>query len=315
MNNETITYYNIPILFVFFNRKEISLQAFEHIRKVHPSKLYLAQDGPRKERSEQDQRIIADVRSCILNLIDWECDVQTLFRTENLGCAQGVKTAIDWLFENEEYGIILEDDCIPSDSFFPFIQDLLKLYCHDQRVGMIAGSNLVKGFKPQFSYHFSRFKSCWGWATWRRAWKNMDMNMSWRESHLEDVFNNSGFNGEFNSKWKFQLQCIDKDYVSAWDWQWYFTLASQNQLCIYPAVNLISNIGNDVEATHTSLGKITVASHDLDFPLRGPGIVAPDYQFDRLFSREENSLYFIAIRYIPYGIKRRIKSLINRFRK
>lgn len=300
--------YNIPILFVFFNRKDIARNAFAEIRKAKPRCIYLAQDGPRQN---EEAKTVADVRKAILDMVDWPCEVHTLFREQNLGCSLGVKTAIDWLMENEEQGIILEDDCIANSSFFRYMEEMLTKYQDDQRIGMVAGSNLVKGFQPRFSYHFSRFKSCWGWGTWRRAWKNMDMTMDWRKDHLDDVINNSGFNGKFNSKWKFQLKCIDNNYVSAWDWQWYFTLAAQNQLCIYPAVNLVTNIGNDAEATHTSYGEISVESKELEFPLREPHIVAPDYEFDKLFSRNENSLYYIAIRYIPYGLKKRLKKFLS----
>lgn len=304
--------YNIPILFIFFNRKEVAKQSFERIRFAQPSKLYLAQDGP---RSQDEAETIAIVRKAITDAIDWKCEIYTLFREKNLGCSLGVKTAIDWLIENEEYGIILEDDCICNSSFFKFMEEMLMKYKDDQRMGMVAGSNLVKGFNPRSSFHFSRFKSCWGWATWRRAWKNMDIDMTWRKDHLADVINNSGFNGEYNSKWNFQLRCIDNNYVSAWDWQWYFSLAAQNQLCIYPAVNLVTNIGNNAEATHTSFGEIAVESKELKFPLHGPSIVAPDVEFDRMFSKNENTMYCIAIRYIPHCIKPLIKNLIRRIKK
>lgn len=304
--------YNIPILFVFFNRKDIALQAFAQMRKVQPNRVYLAQDGPRRR---EESEIVADVRKAITEAIDWPCEVHTLFRETNLGCSLGVKTAIDWLMENEEYGIILEDDCICNASFFKYEEEMLAKYKDDQRIGMVAGSNLVKGFHPRFSYHFSRFKSCWGWGTWRRAWKNMDMNMSWRKNHLKDVINNSGFNGQYNSKWYFQLKCIDNDYVSAWDWQWYFTLAAQNQLCVYPAVNLVTNIGNNNEATHTSFGNISVENKELTFPLKAPGIVAPDADFDRLFSASENTMYYLAIRYIPHSVKQLIKYIIRKVKK
>lgn len=304
--------YNVPILFVFFNRKDIALKAFAEIRKVQPRYLYLAQDGPRRV---EETELVADVRKAITDAIDWQCEVRTLFREKNLGCSLGVKTAIDWLLENEEQGVILEDDCIANVSFFRFMEEMLTTYKDDQRIGMVAGSNLVRGFKPRFSYQFSRFKSCWGWGTWRRAWKNMDMEMSWRNNHFKDVINNSGFNGQHNSKWHFQLSCIDNGYVSAWDWQWYFTLAAQNQLCIYPAVNLVMNIGNDAEATHTSFADIAVESKELEFPLRGPGIVAPDVEFDRLFSKKENTVCNIIKRYIPQGIKFYLKRLIIRIKK
>ena len=170
--------YNIPILFIFFNREDIALKAFEMIRSVRPTRLYLSQDGPRIDRGEEEQRKLIRIRKHIIERIDWECTVHQRFMNKNLGCAMGVKTAIDWIFETEKYGIILEDDCVVSKSFFPFMEDILVRYKDDQRIGMVAGTNPIEKYRGRTSFHFSRFKSCWGWATWARAWKNMDMDLS-----------------------------------------------------------------------------------------------------------------------------------------
>ncbi len=304
--------YNIPILFIFFNREDIALKAFEMIRSVRPTRLYLSQDGPRIDRGEEEQRKLIRIRKHIIERIDWECTVHQRFMNKNLGCAMGVKTAIDWIFETEKYGIILEDDCVVSKSFFPFMEDILVRYKDDQRIGMVAGTNPIEKYRGRTSFHFSRFKSCWGWATWARAWKNMDMDMTWRETDMMSVINNSGFNSRHNSKWHFQLKCIDRNHVSAWDWQWYFSLAAQNQLCVYPALNLVSNIGNDSEATHTSFGDITRERHELPLPLTAPSIVAPDYHFDKMFDANENRLTTMLARITPHTLKGYIKRLINR---
>lgn len=304
--------YNIPILFIFFNREDIALKAFEMIRSVRPTRLYLSQDGPRIDRGEEEQRKLIRIRKHIIERIDWECTVHQRFMNKNLGCAMGVKTAIDWIFETEKYGIILEDDCVVSKSFFPFMEDILVRYKDDQRIGMVAGTNPIEKYRGRTSFHFSRFKSCWGWATWARAWKNMDMDMTWRETDMMSVINNSGFNSRHNSKWHFQLKCIDRNHVSAWDWQWYFSLAAQNQLCVYPAVNLVSNIGNDIEATHTSFGDITRERHELPLPLTAPSIVAPDYHFDKMFDANENRLPTMLARIMPHTLKGYIKRLIKR---
>lgn len=304
--------YNIPILFIFFNREDIALKAFEMIRSVRPTRLYLSQDGPRIDRGEEEQRKLIRIRKHIIERIDWECTVHQRFMNKNLGCAMGVKTAIDWIFETEKYGIILEDDCVVSKSFFPFMEDILVRYKDDQRIGMVAGTNPIEKYRGRTSFHFSRFKSCWGWATWARAWKNMDMDMTWRETDMMSVINNSGFNSRHNSKWHFQLKCIDRNHVSAWDWQWYFSLAAQNQLCVYPAVNLVSNIGNDIEATHTSYGDITRERHELPLPLTAPSIVAPDYHFDKMFDANENRLPTMLARIMPHTLKGYIKRLIKR---
>ena len=179
--------FNIPILFVFFNRKDIAMQSFERIKAIRPSTLYLAQDGARQDRGMEEKEVIKELRQSIIDSIDWDCDVHTRFIEYNLGCANGVKTAIDWMFETEQYGIILEDDCVVGDSFFKYMEDILLRFKDDMRIGMVAGTNPLKSFKSESSFIFSRFKSCWGWGTWARAWKNMDMNMSWRDTDCESV--------------------------------------------------------------------------------------------------------------------------------
>lgn len=307
--------YKIPILFVIFNRIETAQKAFEAIRRQAPERLYIACDGAREDKTGEKE-LVDQTRSTILNAIDWDCDVKTLFQDRNLGCGLGVFTAINWLFTHEEYGIVIEDDCICNDSFFKFMAEVLGKYKDDNRIGMIAGSNLIgQSETPSSSYFFSRYKSCWGWGTWRRAWVNMDINMKWRKTDLNNIINNSGYYGRGNSKWIYQLKCIDNNYVSAWDWQWYFTLSAQNQLCIYPVVNLVSNIGDGKDATHTSMGEITKKSYELNFPLTHPLYVVPNESFDHRFYLSENSIFAKVVRLLPLRVKSFCKKVMLKIKK
>ncbi|MDD3083391.1 MAG: nucleotide-diphospho-sugar transferase, partial [Candidatus ainarchaeum sp.] len=166
---------NIPILFLIFNRLDTTKQVFEEIRKAKPKKVYVAADGPRniEEKKKTDA-----VRKYVLDNIDWKCNVKTLFRKNNLGCGKAVSQAITWFFKNEEMGIILEDDCLPSQSFFPFCEELLKKYKDNEKIMHISGFNPVSKNKySEADYFFSYTASIWGWATWRRAWKKYDFNM------------------------------------------------------------------------------------------------------------------------------------------
>lgn len=301
----------LPILFIIFNRKQIALRTFEKIRDFQPKQLFIACDGPRKEYSE-DINLVNDTRKSIINAIDWECDVKTLFQESNLGCGRGVYTAINWFFSKVEYGIILEDDCVADISFFQYAHELLIKYKDDYRIGMIAGTNPIKLENYPFSIIYSKYKSCWGWGTWRRAWENMDINLNWRDSiQHKDIITNSGYMGKDFTIWKYKLKCIDNDYVSAWDWQWYFSLAAQNQLCIYPRNNLISNIGNDEQATHTSFSSITIESESLSFPLKFPEYIVPNFKFDRRFYLLSQTLFSRISRLLPYRIKKILKNLIK----
>lgn len=179
--------FNVPILFIIFNRPETTKAVFHEIRKNQPFQLFVAADGPRRE-------IFEDIENCrkvreIIQLIDWECNVQTLFRDENLGCKIAVSSAIDWFFSQVDEGIILEDDCLPDQSFFPFCQELLEKYRYDAKIMMIGGSNFqFNKNKFEYSYYFSRYFHIWGWASWKRAWQFYDVEMkAWPEIDRKSV--------------------------------------------------------------------------------------------------------------------------------
>lgn len=276
--------YNVPILLVIFKRKEVALKTLEPIKALKPSKLYIAGDGARPNIDGEKEKV-EETRNAVLNYIDWECEVKTRFSDKNQGCSLGVYNAINWLFDNEERGIIIEDDCIMQDSFFRYVEELLELYNNDNRVGMICGANYANGVKIPDSYVFSRYKSCHGWATWKRAWKLMDIDMKWRETpYAKSVIANMGYKAKDIRYWKYRLTAIDLNDVSAWDWQWYFTLAANNMLAICPKHTLTTNIGFGKDATHTCQAHIPsqyIANEGLTFPLRHPSCVAPYMPFEK----------------------------------
>ena len=156
------------VLFLVFNRPRYTRQVFECIRNAKPERLYVAADGPRSDRAEEES-LCEEVRSIATN-VDWPCNLKVLFQDTNLGCRLGVSNGINWFFEHEEEGIIIQDDILPSPGFFVFCETMLELYRNDERIMMITGTNYhpVAGDKDFF---FSQYFSIWGWATWRRAWK------------------------------------------------------------------------------------------------------------------------------------------------
>ena len=114
------------VLLIFFNRPDCLAETFEQIRKAQPKKLYLAQDGPRAN-NDADAAGIASCRKIVGN-IDWECEVHYNYSTENFGCGLGPYKAIEWAFQGEERLIVLEDDCVASQSFFRFCDEMLEKY-------------------------------------------------------------------------------------------------------------------------------------------------------------------------------------------
>ena len=145
-----------PVLILAFNRPDTTARVFEALRAVKPPRIFFAVDGPRPEKAGDAERV-AKVRE-FASSVDWQSDVQTLFRPRNLGCKNAVSQAITWFFEHVEDGIVMEDDCVPHPSFFPFARELLERYRSDERVLAISGNNFLQGAcGTQYSYYFSRY--------------------------------------------------------------------------------------------------------------------------------------------------------------
>jgi hypothetical protein len=269
--------FETPILFLIFNREDATQQVFEAIRQQKPKYLYVAADGPRKDKIGEWEKCLR-VRN-IIKQIDWDCELKTLFREENLGCKVAVSSAITWFFEQVEQGIILEDDCLPDPSFFPFCEELLNKYKDDTRIGHIGGNCFFPNtLDKNYSYNFSSISEIWGWATWRRVWKKYDLNLSYWLKYKD---NKQKMNNLF-------INCLEKIYFSSfisdvlsenknintWDTQYVFSLRINSFLSIIPSVNLVTNIGLHSEsATHTitkGWEKYWIKSSATSFPLIHP---------------------------------------------
>jgi hypothetical protein len=237
-----------PVLFLVFNRPEQTTRVFNSIRAARPARLYVAADGPRRDRPGEAERC-AQVRK-IATSVDWPCQLHTLMRDRNLGCGVAVSEAIDWIFSKEEEAIILEDDCLPDQSFFNYCTTLLGRFRGDQRVGQICGFNLLPDVSPRESDYFpTHFGWCWGWATWKRAWSGFDPRMqSWSDLKRMGLHRQHPFYRE-------RVRIFDVEsglgVMNTWDYQWHYALASQGLLSMVPVVNLVQNIGFVGEATHT----------------------------------------------------------------
>lgn len=241
-----------PLLLLIFNRPDTTLRVFEQIKKAKPGKLYIAADGPRIENTT-DNELCEQARS-VTRMIDWDCELQTFFSEENRGCKQAVYTAINWFFEHEDEGIILEDDCLPADSFFYFCDAMLEKYRNDDRINTITGTNLQSGNKwGNASYYFSQFSNIWGWATWKGFWKNYDPYLSsYSENDAATQIKNIFDDVFLQEEWLEIFRKIKANKIDTWDYQLQFLTFFNNGLCVTPNVNLISNIGFRNDATHTN---------------------------------------------------------------
>jgi len=241
-------YLKTPVLFLIFKRLDTTKQVFEQIRKVKPMKLYIAADGPR-ENIEGELEKCKAVREYVLNSIDWDCKVKTLFREKNLGCGKAVSEAITWFFEQEEKGIILEDDVLPSLSFFWFCEELLERYKDDMRIWHIGGCNFQDGkIRGDGDYYFSSMNHVWGWASWADRWKYYDFEL---KNINDDRFIENYWKGSALRYWKRIFWRMKNKEIDTWDYQWTFTMWYHQGFAILPNVNMIKNIGFGQDATHT----------------------------------------------------------------
>ena len=237
------------VLFLTYRRFGTAEKVFESIREAKPPRLYFASNAPNPENKNEEQRV--DKVRGLLDRIDWNCEVHTLFRDEHLSVKYSIPSAIDWFFENEETGIILEDDCLPSQSFYPFCDELLDRYKDDMRVGQISGDNFQNGIKRgDADYYFSIYNHIWGWASWANRWQNYDVNL---KNFNDTKFIKDLFDDKKTVKcWLQTFKIMKKQLINTWDYQWTFTLWNKKQLTILPNTNLIENVGFGVDATHTT---------------------------------------------------------------
>ena len=282
----------VPILFLVFNRLDTTILVFSAIKKIQPSKLYIASDGPRESRPEEI-KAVNDVREFLLSNIDWDCEIFTLFNVSNLGCKKSVSNAINWFFDQEEMGIVLEDDCLPSQSFFQYCQELLYKYEHDQRIFLITGYNKQNEWKvTENDYFFSNLGGIWGWASWRRAWEHYDVNLSDIDHFIsQDGFQKSLGNYLGDLKQHMIYNSVIRDNVDTWAMQWGYARHKNNALTCIPSVSLIKNIGFGENATHTFGDNLDgVVDHEITFPLRENHFIVSDESYDELLFLRPNFL-------------------------
>jgi hypothetical protein len=302
-----------PVLFLIFNRPDTTQAVFDEIRKIKPKKLFIAADGPRKEHPE-DVSLCQKTRE-IVDQVDWDCNLSTLFREENLGCKYAVSSAIDWFFSHVEEGIILEDDCVPDQSFFPFCDELLEKYRYDERVMMISGTNIIsKKFEIPESYYFSQLYLIWGWATWKRSWSLYDIQMSnWPLYNSLKYLNYIYHDKRMVLYLKKMLNETYDHHLNTWDVQWVYSCIFNHGLSICPKFNLISNIGNI--GIHTcDKGPL----HDLTrkpidpYRLIHPGNIVPNFKMDNNSYNEIFKYELVSMKI--YNFMRKLKKRIEVFK-
>jgi hypothetical protein len=288
--------FKTPILFIIFNRPDTEQVVFDEIKKIRPKHLFVVADGPREGKAGEKERCEAAKK--IIDQVDWDCEVHKNYSEVNMGCGKRVSSGITWFFDNVEEGIILEDDCVPDQSFFSYAESLLEKYRNDERVMMISGDNFQGGIKRgDGDYYFSRIPHIWGWASWRRAWKKYDFDVK----DFPDFIKHKTIAKIFDKKdvQKYWLERIEEVYthrLDTWDHQFFYSIWKNDGVCISPNKNLISNIGFGPEATHTHINSPTIAHipiQSIRLPLVSPRGITVDKSaddFDGLAYMKNNTI-------------------------
>lgn len=285
-----------PVLLIFFNRPDTFEKVFEKVRLAKPENLILVQDGP---RNREDEKAIAECRKIAEN-IDWDCNVIRDYSEVNLGCGMRPQTGISKALQIFDRVIVLEDDCIPADSFFRYCDEMLEKYKDDDRIAYISGLNHFENWDcGNQSYFFTKTGAIWGWATWSRVWnKHYDYYVSGIDNKYALNLVKQQFTNKYVAKtriknWeKARASVKNGKKLSYWDNQWGFVKYSQNMLVIVPAVNQIYNIGVGATSTHAQSLKnaafkkyknfIYIPVSEIEFPLSHPEYIVCDNDYDTL---------------------------------
>lgn len=300
-----------PIAMIVYNRPRHARRVFEFVRACAPPALFVIADGPRTGR-DGDAQACAEARA-VTEEVDWPCQVERVYAPTNLGCRRRVVSGLDRVFEAVESAIVVEDDCLPHATFGRFATELLERYRDDRRVMAVCGSNaLGRWFPERHSYLFSRFGSVWGWASWRRAWELYDHDMSlWRDPWVRRTVR-ALCGAEFRAK-EAGYAAAYAGEIDTWDYQWELARIAQGGLSVVPAVNLVTNIGFDRDATHTRTLASARAGREvqaIDFPLRAPPSFLPDVEFETRCLVEEGGPWLK--RALPASAKRVLRRALRR---
>jgi len=307
---------NTPVLLITYRRLDTTLKVLESIRSVRPQKIYISSNAPNPSKQDDLEKVMS-VRQGIEGLIDWPCEVKKMYRTEHLSAKDSIWLAICWLFENEEQGIILEDDTLPDSSFFYYCEELLNKFKDDKDIRFINGCNFnYKKLKK--SYGFTRFMNMWGWATWRRSIELVDQNMTeWKSmpdklTFLENIFDKQHPRiKELASAYLLkQFDDTASGKIDTWDFQCIFSNFFSGSYTVFPTKNMVTNLGfGAIDATHTNFESYFLSAMKLEkmsFPMTGPDRkINDEYFFQFLLER------WIGIKYrsrLYYSIKHRLFS-------
>ena len=314
---------NISVLVLGYNRPNHIKKLLNSLRKIKPKKIYISLDGPKKDL--RDKKLSQLVKNEVEN-INWRCSIKKKYNIKNLGCRDSVRKGIDWFFKYNKFGIILEDDCLPNISFFQFCNKINKIYKNNKKIFSISGSNFYNK-KVKYDYFYSKYNHCWGWASWKRAWKKYDNKLlNWDKLKNSKQWKLLHKNRIERRYWEKIINKVKKEKIDSWAYVWTYSMWLYKGIAIIPKKNLIKNIGFDIYATNSIKEETKhLKSHSLNFKtqLKKPKKFIPliqndDYVFNNHFQGKNYLWPWIIFKILKLGlynpkifVKKAIKSFLN----
>lgn len=283
-----------PVVLLAYRRPEQTRRVFEAIRVAKPRELFLVMDGPKPGDTDDYERV--EQTRAVVEEVDWECNVRRVYASENLGLKVRVSSGLDAVFSDVESAIILEDDCLPSATFFPYASELLDRFSTNERIGLISGSQRLRGRKlSDSSYEFSRDVRIWGWATWARTWRTFresgDLDAVWTAEEARKT----GEHFAPGLRRRSMVSMMSKSSeLDSWALPFAVHCARRGYLNPVPAENLVTNIGLGPDSTHTGFESyvVEVPARDLNFPLQHPSDISYSTKLDELETKLDRKAFF-----------------------
>lgn len=303
-----------PVVLMGYRRPEQTQIVFEAIRLAQPPVLLLIMDGA-KPGDSRDHDLVEATRR-VVEIVDWPCEVHRIFSDTNMGLKNRVSSGLNRVFELVENAIILEDDCVPSPSFFRYATELLNRYADDDNVGVISGSQRLGSPLPgNESYAFSKDVRIWGWATWGRTWREFvnsgELEVSWSSAQAREIGKLFAPGPRRRSMVSMMSRSTSLD---SWALPFAVHCAQKGYLNPIPARNLVRNIGLGLGSTHTGFESyvVDVGQEDLSFPLRHPLSVGYTYPVDEWESqRDAKQLFTYPLKH-PFDTAKRVFRYLRR---
>jgi len=245
---------DLSVLIVGYRRADNILKILEICKDSGVSNIYISVDGPKSGNVDG----IDDHTKIQNNLTKFKStfsgNLTIYLRERNVGCAASVMSSCDWFFEQTEYGVVLEDDCLPTKDFFIFAKNIEPRIFNDKEIWLACGTQFAPKVFTNNSATISQYALTWGWVTSKMKW--FEIRKSIFENSQKKVKGNPRLENNDKVYWEAGARRAYQGFTDVWDSVLVYRMQVENKYSILPPENLITNIGNDFAATHTKVQNI-----------------------------------------------------------